>query len=367
MEILVVVGTLTGRGGIETCVRSLAEEARINGDTVRVLALCASTVDGSWHQGLAYSEVENGSTSLKRQVIRGLPALVRACREHRPDAVVVIYGSTVALARLALALAGLRRPVMAWLHFSSMVKQRTRLLRLAHGHICISREIAQETAALDGVRAESVHLVHNGTRMDSIEPVARSQDGPLRMVHVGRLMVGEQKRTDDLLRSLAGVRGDWRLQLIGTFPVDGDRQRLQALAEELGIASRLEWSGWQADPWGTLEQADLLVLCSAFEGFPLVLIEAMARGIPCVSSDCSSGPSDIIRPGRNGWLYPPGDNAALTARLQLLVDDRALLPPPATVHASVERFSSPRVFQRIRKAIEHTIEHRLGLSLSAGA
>ncbi|MGO4391094.1 glycosyltransferase [Variovorax sp. M-6] len=367
MDILVVVGTLSGRGGIETCVRSLAEEARANGDHVRVLALCASTVDGSWHQGLAYTEIKNGPTSLKRQMIQGLPAVIRACRQHPPDAVVVIYGSTIALVRVALALAGLRRPVMAWVHFSNVLKQQTRLFRHAHGHICISRQIAESISALDGIRPDSVHLVNNGTRMESVAAIARSTRGPLRITHIGRLMVGEQKRTDDLLRALAEVRGDWRLQLVGASFHDSDGPQLKALAVELGIAERIEWSGWQPDPWAALDEADLLVLCSAFEGFPMVLIEAMARGIPCVSSDCSSGPSDIIRTGHNGWLYPVGDNAALTARIQALVDDRSLLPPPGTIRASVEAFSNPKVFQRIRKAIEHTIERQRGARLPAGS
>lgn len=367
MEILVVVGTLTGRGGIETCLRSLAEEAEAHGDHVRVLALCASTVDGAWHQGLDYSEIRNGSTSLKRQMVRGLPAIVRACRAQRPDAVLVIYASTIPLVRMALALGGLKRPVIAWLHFSHALKQQTRLLQHAHGHICISREIAQATAALDAIRAQSVHLVHNGTRTKAVTPVARSNNGPLRLTHIGRLMVGQQKRTDDLLHALAEVRGDWRLQFVGSFIGDSDGRRLRELAEHLGIAGRIEWSGWQADPWGALDEADLLVLCSAYEGFPMVLIEAMARGIPCVSSDCSSGPSEIIKPGHNGWLYPVGDQAALTRRLQALVDDRSLLPTPAAVRQAVKGFSSPVVFQRIRKAIEHTIEAQLNPRLLAGS
>ena len=356
MEILVVVGTLSGQDGIEPCVQSLAQEAAAHGDHVRVLALCPSTVDGSWHDGLDYSEVPNGSTSLKRQALSGLPAIVRACREQRPDVVIVIYSSTVPVARLALVLAGLKRPVMAWLHFSDALKQRTNLLRFAHGHICISKPIVESTRVLPGVRAENVHLVQNGTRMDSVRVIPRSEEGPLRIVHVGRLMLGEQKRTDDLFRALAMVSGDWRLQLVGTVVFDHDAGKLEALADELGIADRIDWLGWQDDPWAALDRADLLVLCSSYEGFPMVLIEAMARGIPCLSSDCPSGPSDIIRPGHNGWLFRVEDIPKMAARLQAVVDDRSLLPFPRTVRASVEPFSSQRAFLRIRKAIESTID-----------
>lgn len=360
MEILLVIGTLSGRGGIETCVRSLAERAQAHGDSVRVLALCPSTTDSSWHQGLAYTEVAKGSTSLKRQMLRGLPAIVRACRQQPPDVVVVIYGSSVPLVRAALALAGQSRPVMAWLHFSTVLKQRTTLLRFAHGHMCISTAIADATKAIAGVRAESVHLVYNGTRMDTAVPIPRSAGGPLRLVHAGRLMVGRQKRTDDLLRALSKVQGDWHLDLVGSGETESDTAALKEIAEQLGIASRLSWLGWQADPWAALAAADSLVLCSAFEGFGMVLIEAMARGIPCISTDCSSGPADVIRTGENGWLYPVGDCDALAARIQTLVDDRALLPPAEGVRASVSMFSSEKVFQRIRQAIDCTIAQHDG-------
>ncbi|MGI4778572.1 MAG: glycosyltransferase [Janthinobacterium lividum] len=360
MDILLVVGTLSGRGGIETCVRSLAEQAHAHGDSVQVLALCPSTADSAWHQGLDYTEVEHGSTSLKRQMLRGLPAIVRACRKHRPDVVVVIYGSSVPLVRAALALAGQNRPVMAWLHFSTVLKQRTSLLRYAHGHMCISPAIADATRTIAGVRADSVHLVYNGTRMDTAVPIARSMGGPLRLVHVGRLMVGRQKRTDDLLRALSKVEGDWRLDLVGVGETEADTVELKAMAEKFGIGPRINWLGWQTDPWGALAFADLLVLCSAFEGFAMVLIEAMARGIPCLSSDCSSGPADVIRNGENGWLYPTEDCDALARRIQSVIDDRALLPSEAAVRASVSMFSSQKVFLRIRQAIEKTIAQHAG-------
>jgi UDP-D-galactose:(glucosyl)LPS alpha-1,6-D-galactosyltransferase len=364
MEILVVVGTLSGLGGIESCVRMLAEEAAAVGDLVRVLALCPSIADARWHQGLLYTEVAKGPTSLKWQMIRGLPAVVDACKAHRPDVVIAIYGSSIPLVRLGLFLAKLRRPVMAWLHFSTAHKQRTSLLRYAHGHLCISSQIAASVKQVDGVAADSVHLVYNGVRTDGVAPLPRPVGGPLRLVHAGRLMVGRQKCTDALLRALARVEGDWRLELVGAGEAEDDGPALRALAERLGITDRLSWRGWQADPWRAIETADLLVLCSAFEGFPMVLIEAMAHGVPCLSSDCPSGPSEIIRPGGNGWLYPVGDEDALAQRLQSLVDDRSLLPSVDAVRASVARFSSGKMFRRIRQAIDATIG-RFGRSRAA--
>ena len=128
-------------------------------------------------------------------------------------------------------------------------------------------------------------------------------------------------------------------------------ERLHALAAELGIESRVEWLGWQRNAWKAAGATTALVMPSDREGFPMVLVEALAHGIVCVSSDCDSGPSEIIEPGRNGWLYPVADVPALTARLQALVDAPEELPEQASVRATALRFSAPAIAQRARDAI----------------
>ena len=92
----------------------------------------------------------------------------------------------------------------------------------------------------------------------------------------------------------------------------------------------------------------------------MALIEAMSRGVPCLSSDCETGPADIVEPGRNGWLFPVGDVAALTERLQRLMDDPSRLPPREAVAASVQRFSREAVTVRIREPLLALAERRRG-------
>jgi UDP-D-galactose:(glucosyl)LPS alpha-1,6-D-galactosyltransferase len=145
------------------------------------------------------------------------------------------------------------------------------------------------------------------------------------------------------------------LQLVGRVVLESDHGKLEALAGELGIADRIDWLGWQSDPWAALNCADLLVLCTAFEGFPMILIEAIARGIPCLSSDCPTGPSDIIVSGQSGWLFPVEDIESMAERIQAVIDDRLLLPHPKVVSATAEPFSSRRSFLNFRRAIEATM------------
>lgn len=69
------------------------------------------------------------------------------------------------------------------------------------------------------------------------------------------------------------------------------------------------WHGWVEDPWSEINIGDALVLTSKFEGFPMVLLEAISRGLPCISANCPTGPKDIIKSGINGELYKLGDIA----------------------------------------------------------
>lgn len=295
MKILIVAGTLSGRGGIETCIKTIASEAVNHGDYVRILSLCACTDDHAWHQDLHIRELP-ASKSLALQAVTGFPALVAEIGEFKPDAVVAIYSSSLPFVRAACAIARCKAKVAAWLHFSPTLKQRLELLKLSDSVLCISTEIFDVAKKIVDGRRTSIALVHNGTNTD-VAPIPSNTRAPLELIHVGRLMIGGQKRTDDVFRALAKVRRDWRLTIVGA----GSTEELQELASELGIGNNIKWAGWSSDPWAEAPTADALLLTSAFEGFPMVLVESIARGLPVISSDCSSGPSDIVIPGKTDF------------------------------------------------------------------
>jgi glycosyltransferase involved in cell wall biosynthesis len=131
------------------------------------------------------------------------------------------------------------------------------------------------------------------------------------------------KQTDDLIAMLRSLREqgvDALLLLVG----DGDdRDRLEQLAHELGVARACLFLGYQEDvaPWFAI--SDAVVLASASEGTPATLIEALAAGRPVVSTDVG-GVSDVVDEGETGFLVPAGDTEALAARLALLAADPAL-------------------------------------------
>lgn len=156
------------------------------------------------------------------------------------------------------------------------------------------------------------------------------------IVSVGRL--DPQKNFSLLLRAFREVLDtrQARLVLVG----DGsERRELEQLAADLKIDQWVHFAGFKQNPYPYLANANLFVLSSNFEGFGLVLVEALACGCPIVSTDCPSGPREILEDGRWGRLVPPADSSQLAhAMLESLQSDHdyAALRKRA-MHFSVDR------------------------------
>jgi glycosyltransferase involved in cell wall biosynthesis len=110
----------------------------------------------------------------------------------------------------------------------------------------------------------------------------------------------------------------WELRIYGSGPLHDELERLIAAR---GLQGRARLMGRTADLGEAMAQASVYALSSRFEGFPMVLLEAMSKGLAVVSFDCPNGPADAIEDGRDGVLVPPEDASALAAALLALVED----------------------------------------------
>lgn len=111
----------------------------------------------------------------------------------------------------------------------------------------------------------------------------------------------------------------WKLQFVGDGPM---LDELKGLARKLKIQDSVFFVGRVLEPASYMKKADIFVLNSDYEGFPNALIEAMGMGMAVISSDCSSGPSDIITSGYNGLLFPVGDVNSLSEKMGILASSK---------------------------------------------
>lgn len=168
-------------------------------------------------------------------------------------------------------------------------------------------------------RHPQMHAIHNPIDQDGILVLSQAFHpdlAPGYLVHVGRFK--KQKDHATLIRAYACSTQQVPLVLVGTGP---EMAACQALAAELGVAGKVVFAGFQRNPYPFIRHAGLMVLSSRFEGFGIVIGEALALGVPVISTDCKSGPRELLPPH---CLAPVGDAAALAAKI-----DAALFQPDA--------------------------------------
>ncbi|MBI1682252.1 glycosyltransferase [Caulobacter hibisci] len=189
-------------------------------------------------------------------------------------------------------------------------------------YICVGRHLA-ELAIERGVPAERVHFVPNAVKIPKVlaEPFA-APGRPPRIVAAGRL---HPKKGFDLLIAAAALLRDRGLAFEVEIAGEGDeRVRLEGLIAEHGLGERVRLVGWRDAP-AFLATGDVFAFPSYQEGFPLVLLEAMAAGLP-VAASAIPGPDEMIVEGVSGRLTSPGDALALADALAGLIAD-----PPSAV------------------------------------
>lgn len=167
------------------------------------------------------------------------------------------------------------------------------------------------------------------------------------IVTVGRLMSG--KNHDRLVRIFAQAKHDnWRLYVVGgDFANQNNMEKLKRLCVELGVSDSVVFTGAQSDVNKFLLRSKIFVFASEKEGFPNVIGEALAAGLPVISYDCIAGPSEMIEDGKNGYLIPLYDDNLFKERLEYLMeceDVRSKMSDEAL--ASIDKFGDKKICEQ---------------------
>jgi len=283
----------------------------------------------------------------RRRIKASSFALARYLRRERPDVLLSAANHVHLTAVIAVRLS--RAPVRVVLRVSNHLTgshlgdskrprpNRLKFARRVYGRadaaIAVSQGIADDIVEHTALSRKQVCAVTNPTYTPEIDSAAAAPlDHPWLsagalplLLAAGRLAPAKDFAT--LLRAFARVRARRPVRLV-ILGEGGQRRILEQLLRELGIEADVELHGFVDNPFAWMSRASLFVLSSAWEGSPGVLVEAMACGCPVVSTDCPSGPDEILAGGRYGRLVPVGDDAALAdaivATLDTTIDREAL-------------------------------------------
>lgn len=352
MRITLVISTLDG-GGAERVAANMANYWAAKGWEVTILTTDSGGQSScySLHPRVTHLDLEsprfhhlpsdlqgsapvvgliNGCSESERAVLIPRTTAILKLREAisstAPEVVISYMDRTNV--RVLAATRGLGLPVIVSEHIDpheSFIGAEWELLRRrlypqATYVTVLTEEALDYFSSVAGIRGRVVPNAVTPPDFPSPEEIPQRKAGRL-LLAMGRL--DHQKGFDLLLRAFALVaerHPDWTLEIVGEGPI---RPYLEERVQSRGLAERVRLPGFTRRPFDAMRRADLFVLSSLDEGFPNVLLEAMACGLAVVSFDCPSAPRHIIRHGVDGILVPPRDAQAMAAALDRLMGDEA--------------------------------------------
>lgn len=355
-----------GHGGVTPWLINLANELHGRQISTEILVSTVSTMPLS-HNNLAH---DIPITNLGRHYPVAMYKLIRYLRRARPEIVLAAGYRYNALALDAKRWAGVRLRVYASIHENVSAgsqdidpAKRSRRFRAiaqsypaADGVIAVSQGVAEDLIHAIGLPQSIIKVLYNPVVPSDV--MERAQDAithPWLVDHARSVILGvgrleRQKDFSTLMRAFARVskQRPFRLIILGE---GSQRKNLESLAGELGIADMVSMPGHVPNPYAYMARCDLFVLSSLWEGFGNVLAEALAVGIPVISTDCPSGPREILADGAYGPLVTVGDDVALADAILKVVDNPQ---PSQRLRARALAFSS-------RACVDAYIDY-LGLS-----
>lgn len=238
-----------------------------------------------------------------------------------------------------------------------------RFFPLADVVIAVSQGNAKDLSELTGLPLERIKVIYDPVITQEIfekanatvdHPWFNPGSPPVVLGVAGRLNKAQDFPT--LIRAFALVRQkvSARLMILGEGE---ERARLEALAHELGLKDEVQLPGFVDNPYAYMKRSAVFVLSSRWQALPNAMIEAMALGTPVVSTDCPSGPREILEDGRLGRLVPVGDVEALA---HAIIDTLSSKPDREELKARAEAFRLERIVNQYLDVIQEVMDKEKG-------
>ena len=324
-KIAILLPTLAG-GGVERLALMLGEEFLGRGFDVEFV-VCRD-------KGNLHDQIPTGASLVFLHAPRArniLRPLIQYFREARPDSSLVSIWPLTWIAILARMLSRSDTTLIVsehsdLRHSSTTGRHGRSLLRLlgkkvyglADRLVVVSSGVGKSLEQLCGLEGKDYTVINNPARRDdgiALDDEDRELAQRWKATEHALIAIGNFKPAKDyptLIRALAIANQSSSLSLLIVGQGHG-RAEVERLARDHGIEDKVHIAGFRSDPFPLLREADLLVLSSQWEGFGMVLVEAFRAGVNACSTDCPSGPAEVLANGKYGVLAPVGDPEALAS------------------------------------------------------
>ena len=286
--------------------------------------------------------------------------------EERPDCILPSLPRAKSAVLLALCFTNLNPVTIPTVH-SVLMNRKRRFRKLysilfpkADHIVTVSDGVADNATLKLGIPRERISRIHNPADIAEIELLARavpdhpwmSDDDPPIILSAGRL--ARVKDFPSLLRAFRRVSRNRQVRLI--ILGEGNwRKRLEKMIRKMDMETIVSLPGWVSNPYAFMSRASMFVLSSKFEGLGNVLIEALACGCPCVSTNCPAGPAEILDNGRFGPLVPVGNDSALAEAMERVLDSP---PDKDALLARAQEFSFDASVELYERMIVNLVRER---------
>lgn len=342
-RIVDILVPMSGKGGVESVINSVAARMKESGIRVRVVQM---VFDGpQWTcDAIEFYPVLVGKKVECVEDFVGMYISFLTTHE-KPDVIIATpWPFMTYVARAAVKTVDISPKIIAWLHapietYKQYGTGGVECLTFADCCFVLTNKAKQQI--LNVIPDMNVEVVGNPVDMKGIHVINSWNKAGRKLMFVGRL--SGEKRVDIILRAIAVTANPWKLRIAG----DGEeRVELEQLSQQLGVEERVAWDGWTDNPWTDYDDITALVVASDYEGFSLAAVEALARGIPVISTPVD-GIVEYVVPGYNGYFYSKGSSEELAQILDII--DSGALPDivPSDCARSVERYERERVLNNI--------------------
>lgn len=342
MKLIIVCPPLAGNGGIETVLVKFVNFFSKKYDVSIILV--NDPKNKVWLKQIDSHVQININNFTKLQKIKFLMKLF--VQGKKDDTFIILKTSYVQLACLIRKCFLKKYKVISWIHFYINKNQATKL-KNADQNWAISSNIKQSLLEAK-IPSEKIKLIFNPVSKNNKLSLPKDDKFKINLVYIGRIQYLGQKNMQELLHAVKILK-NVKLDIYGSGEQE-DINLCKRFCDINNLNDRIIWHGWFKDPWKELKYSpSAIVLTSKIEGFPMVILESLSRGIPVLVSRFE-GYEDIVIENENGMTYSVGNLQMLVSQVKKLESKKF---DANSIQSSIERFYDKKYYSKLDKILNN--------------